>query len=131
MNLLFIGDDDLLADLKHSIFNLGTDAFPLLGDIWQYILDRVVMKNKYAPRYTPLIGDIENEIAKLSKEDITLGEALNSIGYLGLHVGFGYNSKAIVNEFAGFCDIAKGDFAKGAMRVVGYTEKRASRIVGD
>ena len=129
MNLLFIGDDDLLADLKHSIFNLGADAIPLLGDIWQYILDRVVMKNKYTPRYTPLIGDIENEIAKLSKEDITLGEALNSIGYLGLHVGLGYNSKAIVNEFAGFGDIVKGDFAKGTMRIAGYTKKRAENIV--
>ena len=129
-HLLFTGDDDdLLADLKHSIFNLGTDAIPLLGDIWQYILDRAVMKNKYTPRYTPLIGDIENEIAKLSKEDITLGEALNSIGYLGLHVGLGYNSKAIVNEFAGFGDIAKGDFAKGSMRVAGYTKKRAENIV--
>ena len=132
LTFLFSGDDDdLLNDLKLSIFNLGSDALPILGDIYKYAINHLVFKNGYTPQTTPLLGDIENEINRISKEDVTLKDYLESIGYMTLHVGLGYNSKAIMNSVSGAGDILKGDITKGAMRVFGYTEKRAKRITGN
>ena len=128
--LLFTGDDDdLLKDLKMSIFNLNASAVPILGDIYTYALNRLAYKEKYMPQYTPLLGDIENEINRISKEDVTAKDYFEAIGYMGLHVGLGYNFKAIGTIGSSIGDIANGDLAKGSMKVVGYTEKRANAIV--
>ena len=130
--LLFTGDDDdLWNDLKMSIFNLGSDAVPILGDIYKYALNKMTGKGKYLPQTTPLLGDIENEINRLSKEDISAKDYFEAIGYLMLHVGLGYNSKAITNEFSGLGDIVTGEPVQGLMKVAGYTDKRAKHIVGN
>ncbi len=127
--LLFTGDtDDLVKDLKMSIFNLNANAIPLLGDIYLYAMNKLAYKEKVMPQVTPLLGDIENEINKLSKEDVELKDYLEFTGYLGLHVGFGVNSKAIVSMGSSVGDFAKGDIAKGSMKTIGYTDKRAKNI---
>ena len=126
---LFTGDDDdLLKDLKMSIFNLNSNAVPILGDIYQYALNKLAYKEKQLPQTTPLLGDIEQEINKISKEDVSLSDYLEAVGYMLLHVGMGYNSKAIGSMASGVGDIASGDVAKGSMKVLGYTEKRAKNI---
>ena len=128
--LLFTGDDDdLLKDLKMSIFNLNAGAVPFFGDLYNYALNRLMYKEKYMPQATPLFGDIENEINRISKEDVSAKDYFEAIGYMGLHVGLGYNSKAIGTIASGVGDIVKGDMAKGSMKVLGYTEKRANAIV--
>ena len=111
-----------------SIFNLNSNAIPLLGDIYQYALNKLAYKEKYMPQTTPLLGDIEQEINKISKEDVSLADYLEAIGYMLLHVGMGYNSKAITSMGSGVGDIASGDVAKGSMKVLGYTDKRAKNI---
>lgn len=129
---LFADDDeDLLKDLSVSLFNLGSDALPIIGDIYKYTINKMLYKEKNLPATTPLLGDIEKEINRISKEDVTVKDYLESIGYLGLHVGLGYNSKAIGNTFSGVGDIFTGEPVQGAMKVLGYTKKRAEHIAGN
>ena len=129
---LFADDDeDLLKDLSVSLFNLGSDALPIIGDIYKYTINKMLYKEKNLPATTPLLGDIEKEINRISKEDVTVKDYLESIGYLGLHVGLGYNSKAIGNTFSGVGDIFTGEPAQGTMKVLGYTKKRAEHIAGN
>lgn len=132
LRFLFTGDDDdFFKDAKLSIFNFGTDALPLLGDAYKYALNRIAFKEGYIPQTTPLLGDIENEINRISKKDVTLKDYLEGIGYMTLHVGLGYNSKAIINEFSGAGDILTGESATGLMKVLGYTDKRSKHISGN
>ena len=132
LTYLFTGDDDdLVKDATISIFNFGSDALPIIGDIYKYALNRMVYKEKYLPQTTPLLGDIQQEINRISKDDVSLADYLEAIGYLGLHVGLGYNSKAFENMGSGVGDIATGDVGLGAMKVLGYTEKRSKHITGN
>lgn len=132
LRFLFTGDDDdFKKDASMSIFNFGSDALPIIGDIYKYALNRMAYKEKFMPQNTPLLGDIQAEINKISKEDVSLADYLDAIGYLGLHVGLGYNSKAFTNMGSGVGDIAKGQYGQGAMKVLGYTEKRAKHITGN
>jgi hypothetical protein len=123
--------DDLKQDAISSIFNLGSDAIPFLENVYKYAVQRLIFKDKYTPQTIPMIGDIQQEISRISKDDVTVGDYLYAGSYLGLHVGLGYNSKAIINMGSGIGDIANGDIAKGSMKVLGYTEKRAEKITGD
>ena len=126
---LFTGDDDdLLKDLKTSIFNIGSDALPLFGDAYKFALNRILNKEKYIPQSTPLLGDIENEIMKISKEDVSFKDYLDAVGYFVLHVGLGYNSKAAGSMLGGVGDVFKGDISQGGMKILGYTDKRAKHI---
>jgi hypothetical protein len=129
---LFTGDDDdLKKDATMSIFDLNSNALPFFGDLYKYALERLAYKEKYMPQSTPLVGDIQQEINKISKDDATLEDYLEAIGYVGLHVGLGYNSKAIHNMGAGAVDVATGNVVEGSMKVLGYTDKRSKHIAGN
>lgn len=132
LRFLFTGDDDdLLKDAAISIFNLGSDALPIIGDFYKYTIENLLFNAGVLPQKTPLLGDIQQEINKLSKNDIELSDFLESIGYLVLHVGLGYNSKAIGSMASGAIDMFNDEPAQGAMKVFGYTEKRAKHITGN
>ena len=126
--LLTGDDDDLISDAVSSIFNFNADGLPVIGDLYLFAMRKGIMKGKYLPQTTPLTGDIQREISRISKEDVTLQDWLEAVGYMGLHVGLGYNSKAIGSMSSGVIDITKGDVAKGSLKVLGYTDKRARHI---
>ena len=128
LRFIFTGDDDdLKEDLFTSIFNLNADALPIIGYIYKYAVQKA-FNQKALPQSTPLLGDIQTEIGRLAKNGANAEDYLQSIGYLLLHVGSGYNSRAIYSMTTGVGDIATGDIAKGSMKVLGYTDKRAERI---
>ena len=129
--LLTGDDDDLKKDASISIFNLNSDAVPILGDIYKYAVTRMAYGEKQMPQTTPLLGDIQREINRISKEEVTLQDYLEAVGYIGLHVGLGYNSKAFGSIGSGFGDIFNGDIEKGALKVLGYTDNRAKNITGE
>lgn len=132
LRFAFTGDDDdLLKDLSTSLFNLGSDALPFLGDAYRFARDVFFYKNKRIPTTTPLLGDIQSEILKLSKDDISLEDYLMSLGYMIGHVGLGYNTKAVATMGAGVGDVFSGKPVKGALKVAGYTNKRAEHISGE
>ncbi len=126
--LLTGDDDDLIGDAISSIFNFNADGLPVIGDLYLFAMRKGIMKGKYLPQTTPLTGDIQREISRISKEDVTLQDYLEAVGYMGLHVGLGYNSKAIGSMSSGVIDITKGDVIKGSLKVLGYTDKRAKHI---
>ena len=129
---MFAGDDDdLIKDLSISLFNIGSDSLPIIGDIYKYVINKKLYKEKNLPATTPLLGDMEKEINRISKDDVSVADYLEAIGYLGLHVGLGYNSKAIGNMASGIGDIVTGEAVKGTMKVLGYTNKRSERIAGE
>lgn len=126
--LLFSGDDDdLKSDLITSLFNLNANAFAFIGDVYQFALDRLVYKNKYLPQSTPLLGDLQTEIMKISKEDVSLED------YLGLsaeiiHIGTGIPAGKVWEQSTSIGDFVNGDVATGLMKMLGYTSKRAKHI---
>ena len=124
-------DDDILKDIRMSIFDLNSSAFPLLGDIYKYFWDKVIYKEKTMVQTTPLIGDIEREIAKIAKDDVTVSDYLGFLAYISLQAGMGINTKAIGSMTSGVGDIATGNVAQGSLKVFGYTDKRAKHIVDD
>lgn len=128
---LFTGDDDdLIKDLTSSIFNLNADGIPMLGDIYKYAIDKIVYKEKNMVQTTPLIGDIEKEIAKLAKEDLDAGDYLKSVAYLLVQLGLGYNTNALATMGSGVGDAFTGEGAQGALKMFGYTDYRAKHITG-
>ena len=132
LRMLFTGDDDdLMKDLSISIFDLNSSALPLVGDIYRFALDKLVYKEKSMVQTTPLLGDIQKEIAKISKEDVTITDYLSTLAYLTLQIGVGYNTKAIGSMASGIGDIATGEVGQGALKLYGYTDYRAKHIVGN
>ena len=132
LRMLFTGDDDdLMKDLSISIFDLNSSALPLVGDIYRFALDKLVYKEKSMVQTTPLLGDIQKEIAKISKEDVTITDYLSTLAYLTLQIGVGYNTKAIGSMASGVGDIATGEVGQGALKLYGYTDYRAKHIVGN
>ncbi len=132
LRMLFTGDDDdLMKDLSISIFNLNSSALPLVGDIYRFALDKLVYKEKSMVQTTPLLGDIQKEIAKISKEDVTITDYLSTLAYLTLQIGVGYNTKAIGSMASGIGDIVTGEVGQGALKLYGYTDYRAKHIVGN
>ena len=125
---MFTGDDDdIKEDAISSIFNLNADALPIVGDIYKFAIQKL-LNQKALPQSTPLLGDIQTEINRLAKDGATAEDYLQAIGYLCLHVGLGYNSRAMFTMGSGVGDIFTGNPAKGSMKVFGYTDKRAKRI---
>ncbi len=132
LRMLFTGDDDdLMKDLSISIFDLNSSALPIMGDIYRFALDKLVYKEKSMVQTTPLIGDIEKEIAKISKDDVTVADYLSALFYLSLQIGVGYNTKAIGSMVSGLGDVATGEVGQGALKLYGYTDYRAKHIVGN
>lgn len=128
---LFTGDDDdLIKDLTSSIFNLNADGIPFLGDIYKYAMDKIVYKERGMVQTTPLIGDIEKEIAELAKDDLDAGDYLKSIAYLLIQLGLGYNTNALATMGSGVGDVFTGEAAQGALKMFGYTDYRAKHITG-
>ena len=80
---------------------------------------------------TPLLGDIQKEITKISKEDVTIADYLSTLAYLTLQIGVGYNTKAIGSMASGVGDIVIGEVGQGALKLYGYTDYRAKHIVGN
>ena len=123
-------DDELKADLFSTLFNLNADALAFIGDAYKFAIEKLILKEKYMPSTTPLLGDLQMEIMKLSKKEVSAKDYFHAAGY-GVHLLTGVDANAVGNSVAGLGDIAKGDVAKGTLRAVGYTENRAKRIVGE
>ena len=133
---LLIGDwDDLLDDLKLSLFNLGSDSVAFFGDVYKYVVQRLIATNKFTRRGydPPLFGEMMDEINKVSKEDVELSDWLHLIGFAGGKLGIGIDlNQNVGNSIIGaISDIAQGDIIQGGLRAIGMTEKRAKRITGN
>lgn len=141
VTLLATGDsDDLRDDAILSLFDLNADANALWGEIYQFIASVAYKKAVEAatgekPDYldfaakTPLLADIQDQILKIAKDDVSFEDYFKFGGYM-TQVGFGIPVNSVYNSIGGVGDIAQGDFLKGALRVQGSSDRAAARASG-
>ena len=138
LGFLLTGDDeDLGNDILSSIFNLNTDAIPIIGDIIQLASDFMVqrvLQGKEKVRYNepsmPILGDVYNAFSILNKKEPTLDNYIAAIAPV-LEFLTGIPASTLANMTFGVGDIAQGDILKGMLRTVGYTKRRAERMLGE
>lgn len=124
-------DDELWADVTLSLSNLCMDAIPLLHDVYSFAIKKLVLKEKYIPVNTPLWGDIIKEIQRISKEDADFEDYIKGWGYLLGNVATGIPIPTVANQIGGVTDIFSDKYIKGLFRIIGYSERRATRMSGE
>lgn len=142
ITLLTTGNgDDLRDDAVLSLFDFNADAHAIWGEIYQFIASVLYKKAVEAatgekPDYMdfatklPLVGDIQDQILKIAKEDVSFEDYFKFGGYLTA-VGFGVPVNSVANSIGGLGDVIQGDFLKGGLKVLGYSDRRAADAVGE
>ena len=129
LTLLNTGDyDDLLDDIKTSIFD-NLSFFHVFGDIGVGIINRFLTGTSYITT-SALFGDIVKEILRCCKEDSDIEDFVHALGFF-VQAKTGIPANSLVNEIQGLGDIASGDFQKGLIRALGWTEHRAEKVTGE
>ncbi len=122
--------DDIVSDFWVSVLTGNAQGFSLLGDIYTYAVNTYILKEKRLPDSMPLLSDLQMEMLKLSKDDITLLDVANSFAEITSDItGFSINSAA--NMAGGVGDMFTGRPARGALRTFGMTKSRAGKISGE
>lgn len=136
LTLLFTGDpEDLLNDIKTSLFNLGSDSLAVIGDAYKYAMQRIFIKDTYTKQSLeiPMFSDLIREINKIAKEDSSLKDYLSFAGYLGGKMSVGVDVSNVLGNMVvgGVADILDGNVMQGLLRMYGMSEKRAKHITGN
>ena len=124
-------DDDLIADVVTSMTNFCMDALPFLHEVYSFAIKKLALKQKYVPVNTPLWGDIIKEIERISKEDADWEDYIKGWGYLLGNIASGVPVPTVVNQVGGIVDICSDKYLKGLFRLIGYSERRATRMSGE
>jgi len=122
--------DDLEKDILGSIFDLNADAIAVFGDLYQYAVGKLLLKEKGIPEKTPLVGDIQAHINNISKEDVGIEDWLDFAGY-GTQVTTGVPVNSVALSLSGAGDIAQGKYLKGSLKALGWSDKRAAHASGE
>jgi len=124
------GWDDILKDLWSSILTGNADAFSLFGDLYSFAVNLFIFGEKGSPDKVPLLSDLQQEMLKLSKKDITMKDVAGSLLEMASKTT-GFSGDDVVNMAGGIGDVAQGKFLKGGLRMLGMTKYRAGIITGD
>lgn len=123
-------DDDLKQDIIKSFFDFNSQAVPILGDLYTYVLERIMGASRKGDVSIPAITDIFDAIQNLTAEDVTLEDWINELATIA-DITTGLPVQTTVNMAGGVGDIAQGNVASGALRTVGYTKKRSQKTTGE
>jgi predicted nucleotidyltransferase len=118
---------DLIDDLITSIFDNLT-FFHAFGDISVGAINYLISGDMYVGT-TPFFGDIAKELLKLSKEDVSIEDVIHVLGFV-TQVKEGIPLNSFINEMSGLGNIANGDIQKGSLKLLGWSDKRASIATG-
>lgn len=81
----------------------------------------------------PGVADMYSTFNKLVRNfnsgDANLNDWLDCLAEIGQFSGFG--TKQLKTQIGGVKDLATGKGAKGALKIIGYTENRASKVTGE
>lgn len=142
ITLLTTGNgDDLRDDAILSLFDFNADAHAIWGEIYQFVASVLYKKAVEAatgeePDYMdfatklPLVGDIQDQILKIAKDDVSFEDYFKFGGYM-TQVGFGIPVNSVANSIGGLGDVAQGNFLKGALKVGGWSDRRAAEAAGE
>jgi hypothetical protein len=129
VGLLMTGnDDDLIADIIQSIFDLNSSAIPLLDGAYQYALAELTGQKGFEPKI-PIMSDIIDAIRKFA-DGVELTDFLNVIGVV-FELTLGLPAKTVGSMASGIYDMTQEEAGKGLLKVAGYTDYRANRAVND
>lgn len=118
---------DLIDDLITSLFDNLT-FFHIFGDMAVAIANKILTGEAYIST-SPLFGDMAKELLKLSKEDVSIEDVVHVLGF-ATQVKEGIPLNAFINEMSGLGNIANGDIQKGSLKLLGWSDKRASIATG-
>lgn len=118
---------DLIDDLITSLFDNLT-FFHIFGDMAVAIANKILTGEAYVST-SPLFGDMAKELLKLSKEDVSIEDVVHILGF-ATQVKEGIPLNAFINEMSGLGNIANGDIQKGSLKLLGWSDKRASIATG-
>ncbi|RAI13028.1 MAG: hypothetical protein DKM24_01090 [Candidatus Melainabacteria bacterium] len=118
---------DLIDDLITSLFDNLT-FFHIFGDMAVAIANKILTGEAYVST-SPLFGDMAKELLKLSKEDVSIEDVVHVLGF-ATQVKEGIPLNAFINEMSGLGNIANGDIQKGSLKLLGWSDKRASIATG-
>lgn len=121
---------DVLMEILHSIPNGLLGGFGLLGDLAKGIINKVIFGEKVYQSTIPVIADLQRDIQILFKEDLSFEDVVKAFADISKIIT-GVPLDSISNMAGGVGDIATGKAGKGALRVAGYTKKRAEKITGE
>lgn len=124
-------DDDFLSDVKNSIFNLGTDAIAGLDIVYKTVLQKILGEKNVRVSTIPLWGDIQKEIMKLFKEDVSFEDYIHFSGYIFGNLMTGIPVNTAISEAKGIGTMLSDDFLQGLLMLTGISEKRAEHISGE
>lgn len=118
---------DLIDDLITSLFDNLT-FFHIFGDMAVAIANKILTGEAYVST-SPLFGDMAKELLKFSKEDVSIEDVVHVLGF-ATQVKEGIPLNAFINEMSGLGNIANGDIQKGSLKLLGWSDKRASIATG-
>lgn len=132
-------DDDDKKRLASAPLVQTMGAYPFGEATMEFFVDNVysLYKDKKLtapqkmglPMFDDMIKDITRAIKTVNEDDLTAEEYIDAVIGIAKYSGLPLNTlKTMVK---GGADIAEGKAAKGALEVIGYTESRAGKIVGE
>ena len=124
------GDDDLFKDTIKSLFDFNSQAVPVIGDLYVYVLDRLMGMKRKGNVSIPAITDLFDIVEQLTADDVTLEDWLECLASFG-DVSTGLPVQSAVNMTGGAVDVVTGKPYSGALRMFGYTKNRAEKVVGE
>lgn len=141
MGWLADDDDDRAEDLKRLITSPITQtagAYPFGEGVADFFVDNTISIWKEGKMTMPqkagmpMFDDVWKDAAHLVKtvnaDDIELTEFLSCFFDAAKYTGL--PTQTIANTAMGAYDVATGEFARGGMRLAGYTKRRAEKVTG-
>lgn len=125
-------DDDLLSDINplRTITSVLTQH-PILGQWINGILNAADGKAfNSQDLLSKHVGSINKFIRHFKKGEVTLSDLWNSVAAFG-DTFTGTPLSSMGNAVSGVYDVIQGDVAKGALKVLGYSDFRAKKVTGE
>ena len=135
LRALFDGDDDailnLIKDFAQAVGLSGNNgygmAFVIINAVEESLLAHFDSDYKDFDTSTPIVSDVQKEVRKILKGDLTLAEYVESIADISGEL-VGIPANRIINAAEGAIDIVQGKVGVGLSRLAGwgnYTSTKA------
>ena len=127
------GDDD---DFWQDINPLKTFAslftqHPIFGEALKGLLDALNGKTyNNSDLFSKYIKSLNKLVRDIKKDELTFEDVFNAIGAIS-ESATGAPVYSFGNSLSGLYDITQGDFTKGALKTLGYSDYRANTAVGE
>lgn len=130
-SLLGGDDDQFKKDMQFAFLGLF-GMLPIWGDTLKAIIYGLAGDNySGGTNYFVTASNKLNKLARhIEKEKVTLADVWNAIAVIG-EMSTGQPLGSMGNAVSGIYDVTQGNTAKGALKVMGYSDYRAKTVTGE